>query len=145
VVELAEGLLAGERGADPPAPRRVDLRAVDRARRLLDAGRSGTVRSDELEAASGLTRYELARQFRIALGTSPHRYSLMRRLQHARIKIQAGCRLADVAADAGFADQPHFTRVFESAFGLTPGHYRALRRSAPTGGVLSLRSARFSG
>jgi regulatory helix-turn-helix AraC family protein len=30
-------------------------------------------------------------------------------------------------AAAGFADQAHFTRVFKSAFGLTPAGYRALR------------------
>jgi AraC-like DNA-binding protein len=32
-----------------------------------------------------------------------------------------------VACEAGFADQAHFTRVFRSAFGLTPARYRALR------------------
>jgi AraC-like DNA-binding protein len=136
VVELAEGLVAGERGRDAPLPRHIDVRAVERARRLLDAGRSRAVRSAELEAASGLTRYDLARQFRIALGTSPHRYHLMRRLQHARSMIHRGYRLAEVAADAGFADQAHFTRSFKSAFGLTPGRYRGLRRAAPAlGGV----------
>jgi AraC-like DNA-binding protein len=35
-----------------------------------------------------------------------------------------------VAADAGFADQAHFTRAFRSAFGLTPARYRALRGAA---------------
>ena len=35
--------------------------------------------------------------------------------------------LVDVACEAGFADQAHFTRVFRSAFGLTPARYRALR------------------
>jgi AraC-like DNA-binding protein len=131
VVELAEGLLAAARSAQPgdPAPaRHIDARAVDRARRLLDAERSRIVRSAELEAASGLTRYDLARQFRIALGTSPHRYHVMRRIQSARAMIQSGCRLADVAAGAGFADQAHFTRAFVAAFGFTPGRYRALRR-----------------
>jgi AraC-like DNA-binding protein len=131
VVELAAGLLAAARSAGPAdsAPRRrVDARAVDRARRLLDAERSRIVRSSELEAASGLTRYDLARQFRIALGTNPHRYHVMRRLQSARAMIQSGCRLADVAAGAGFADQAHFTRAFTAAFGFTPGRYRALRR-----------------
>jgi len=35
--------------------------------------------------------------------------------------------LAEVASLSGFADQSHFTRVFKSHFGLTPGEYR--RRS----------------
>lgn len=61
------------------------------------------------------------------LGTSPHRYLLMRRLALARDLIHAARPLVDVACEAGFADQAHFTRVFRSAFGLTPARYRALR------------------
>jgi AraC-like DNA-binding protein len=34
--------------------------------------------------------------------------------------------LVEVACDAGFADQAHFTRMFKAAFGLTPARYRAL-------------------
>jgi AraC-like DNA-binding protein len=85
------------------------------------------VHSSELESITGLTRYELARQFRTMLGTSPHRYLLMRRLALARDLIHAARPLVDVACEAGFADQAHFTRVFRSAFGLTPARYRALR------------------
>lgn len=128
VVDLAEGLLAAERGdARPAAGRRVDITAVERARLFLDAERTRTVHSSELESITGLARYELARQFRTVLGTSPHRYLLMRRLAFARDLIHAARPLVEVACEAGFADQAHFTRVFKSAFGLTPAHYRALR------------------
>ena len=85
------------------------------------------VRSAELESVTGLTRYDLARQFRHMFGTSPYRYLLMRRLDFARELIHQQRSLVDVACDAGFADQAHFTRVFRSAFGLTPARYRALR------------------
>jgi AraC-like DNA-binding protein len=61
------------------------------------------------------------------LGTSPYRYLLMRRLDLARELIHQGRALVEVAYDAGFADQAHFTRVFRSAVGLTPARYRALR------------------
>jgi len=88
------------------------------------------VHSTELESISGLSRYDLARQFRVTLGTSPHRYLLMRRLDFARQRIGRARRLVDVACDAGFADQAHFTRMFKAAFGLTPTRYRALRVGA---------------
>jgi AraC-like DNA-binding protein len=133
VADLAEGLVAAAHGGRLPAiARTVDVRAVDRAREFIEAERTRVVRSSELESISGLTRYELARQFRASLGTSPYRYLLMRRLDFARARIDAARPLADVAYEAGFADQAHFTRVFKSAFGLTPGRYRALRAS-PTG------------
>src|SRR5882724_1583190 len=103
------------------------LPAAERARQLLDAERTRAVHSSELEPITGLTRYELARQFRTVLGTSPHRYLLMRRLAFARDLIHAARPLVEVACEAGFADQAHFTRVFRSAFGLTPAGYRALR------------------
>ena len=127
VVAMADGLLAGAGGTPAISPR-IDTRAVDRARQLLDAEWTRTVRSEELEAVTRLTRYDLARQFRVMFGTSPHRYQLMRRLERAREAIHRARSLADVASDMGFADQAHFTRAFASAFGLTPGRYRTLRR-----------------
>jgi AraC-like DNA-binding protein len=127
VVALAEGLMAGERGAvRPPISRRVDVPAVERARQLLDAERTRAVHSTELESITGLTRYDLSRQFRIMLGTSPYRYLLMRRLAFARERIHEGRPLVEVAADAGFADQAHFTRVFGATYGVTPGRYARL-------------------
>ena len=127
ILDLAHGLLAGEpAGADPAISRRVDVRAVERARQFLDAEKTRVVQSRELESVTGLTRYDLERQFRLLFGTSPYRYLLMRRLELARELIHRGHRLVDLALEAGFADQPHFTRTFTAAFGLTPARYRAL-------------------
>ena len=131
VLDLAEGLAEGAGGAARPASSRsADVRALERARQFLEAEKTRVVHSSELEAATGLTRYELARQFRVLFGTSPHRYLLMRRLDFARQLIRLGRPLADVALEAGFADQAHFTRAFKSGSGLTPAVYRSL--SAPT-------------
>ena len=137
-LDLAEGLLDGERGGGRPSVTpRVDTPRVDRARQFLDAERTRVVHSTELEAVTGLTRYDLARQFRLMFGTSPYRYLLMRRLELARQQIHVGRLLADVAGETGFADQAHFTRAFKAAFGLTPARYRALRAQPPA----SLREA----
>jgi AraC-like DNA-binding protein len=128
ILQLAEGLV----DADPsctraPSPRHLDLAAIDRARHFLDAEKTRVVRSWELEAVTGLTRYDLARQFRATLGTSPYRYLLMRRLDLARTQLARHRPLVDVALEAGFADQPHLTRAFTAAFGLTPARYAALK------------------
>ena len=85
------------------------------------------VRSGELEAVTGLSRYDLARQFKALVGTSPYRYSLMRRLDVARQRIHADGSLAEIALGAGFADQAHFTRKFKAAYGVTPARYAALK------------------
>ena len=131
VLGLAEGLIE----ADPQAraatsARRVDQAALERARDLL-AERRAVVRSSELEEVTGLSRYDLARQFRIRYGTSPYRYSLMRRLDYARRRLDGPVSLADLALSAGFADQAHFTRMFKSAYGVTPKRYARLRGGEP--------------
>ncbi len=127
VVELAEGLAAADRGGERAvASSRVDVRAVDRARQFLEAERTRVVHSSELESITGLSRYDLARQFRRMYGTSPYRYLVLRRLDFARQRIHDGRPLAEAACEAGFADQAHFTRAFKSTYGMTPGRYRAL-------------------
>ena len=138
VTALAEGLLAGERGgARTDVHRRVDETAVERAREFLDTERTRVVRSSELESVTGLSRYDLARQFRIRFGTSPYRYLLMRRLDAVRAELPRADQLADVALAAGFADQAHFTRLFRSAVGLTPARYRRLYTTSSVRAVVS--------
>src|SRR5262249_8405375 len=127
VVDLVDGLFAGARaGGSPPVTSRLDVRALERARQFLHAESTRVVHSQELESVTGLPRYELARKFRARFATSPYRYLLMRRLDFARERIHHGRPLAEVAGDAGFADQAHFTRTFKAAFGLTPARYAAL-------------------
>jgi AraC-like DNA-binding protein len=127
ILGLAEALLDVDPSTGAGATAiRLDGSAIARARQLLDAQTTRVIRSSELEAATGLTRYDLARQFRLAFGTSPYRYSLMRRLDRARAELRRNRRLADVALAAGFADQAHLSRRFRSAYGLTPARYRAL-------------------
>jgi AraC-like DNA-binding protein len=121
VLQVTESLLEGLDDSTV----RIDAKAVERARQLLDAADDRVVRSAELETASGLSRFELARQFRARLGTSPYRYSLLRRLARSRDRIHDR-PLAELALAAGFADQAHFTRAFRQAFGVTPARYRKL-------------------
>jgi len=125
VVDLASALLVAESGGQP-GKTRIDVLMMERVRQFLDAERTRVVRSAELESLTGLSRYDVARQFRAAFATSPHRYLVMRRLALAREDIARGRPLVEVAQDVGFADQAHLTRAFRAAFGLTPGRYRAL-------------------
>ena len=128
IVQVAEGLLEADRsGTVISIPRHLDVAAVRRARQFLDAEKTRVVRSAELEAVTGLTRYDLARQFRLVCGTSPYHYLLMRRLDAARQQLTGLRPLGQLARGAGFSDQAHFTRMFKAAFGLTPAQYRALR------------------
>jgi AraC-like DNA-binding protein len=104
--------------------------AAERARQLLEDSIDPAISSAELELAAGLDRYALARAFRAAFGSSPHRYLVARRVARAQRLLADGAGLAEAAAGAGFADQSHFTRHFKAHLGLTPGRYISLQRAA---------------
>ena len=133
VLQLAESLAGrSAAGLTGTPPCRVDLPAVERGREFLES-RPAIVQSSEVEAVTGLDRYQFARQFRAVYGTSPYRYSVMRRLDMARRQLREARALAETALGAGFADQAHFTRTFKAAFGVTPGRYVALCVARPQG------------
>ncbi|MCO5731332.1 AraC family transcriptional regulator [Rhizobium sp. SSA_523] len=122
VMRLAAGL-SRQSGAPGKPVHHLAQTGVLRARDFLDSHFGQAVDSEMLEAETGLNRYELARQFRRLMGTSPHRYLIMRRLEQAKRAMLLGESLASAAAEAGFADQAHFTRHFRKAFGMTPGRW----------------------
>jgi AraC family transcriptional regulator len=86
---------------------------------------------DEMAAAARLSAYHFARQFKAATGLPPHQYVIARRVERARLLLQQGgdLSLAEVATQAGFADQGHFSRHFKRLVGLTPGQFRMSART----------------
>jgi len=125
IAQLAQNL--GRHAGQPAKPMgKTAWRAAALARDYLAENAELAVRSDELEAITGLDRYALSRHFRAAFSTSPHRFLVMRRLQRARRMIEAGEPLAEIAFASGFSDQSHFNRHFKKAFGITPGRWSSL-------------------
>lgn len=94
--------------------------AVKRAREFLETAVVFGARLDQLEQVTGCDRWQLSRDFRALLGTSPYRYLQHRRVDLAKRLLRDGATLADAAHGAGFADQSHFGRTFRKAVGLTP-------------------------
>jgi AraC-like DNA-binding protein len=78
----------------------------------------------ELATLAGVSRFQLLRRFEEAHGAPPHAWLLSQRAERARAAIRAGTPLAQAAADCGFSDQSHMTRVFVRQYGVTPGAWR---------------------
>jgi AraC family transcriptional regulator len=78
----------------------------------------------EIAEASGIHPVHMARSFRSRTGMSIGEYVRKLRVEFAAARIADGLPLVDVAAEAGFADQSHLTRVFKKVTGQTPAQYR---------------------
>jgi AraC family transcriptional regulator len=88
-----------------------------------------TISLDDLAAVAGLSRFHFTRKFRTTIGTTPHAFVLQQRVERARTLLErTGTSLPDIAANCGFADQPHLTREFKKRIGVTPGRYRSRQR-----------------
>jgi AraC-like DNA-binding protein len=99
--------------------------AVRRARDYIDAHLDESLSLATLAGVARLSPFHFCRVFEAAHGMPPAAYVRQRRVHLARQLIEAGAALADAAARAGFADQPHMTRQFRAVLGVTPAQWRA--------------------
>lgn len=75
-------------------------------------------------AAARLSESHLIRSFKTRYGMTPHAYQINCRIEYSRAQLKQGSSIADVALDAGFADQAHLQRVFKQLTAATPGQYQ---------------------
>ena len=63
--------------------------------------------------------------FKSAVGKTPHRYLLEKRLSHAKKQLAiSNCSFSEIASMCGFQSQSYFNYVFKREFGITPKQYR---------------------
>ena len=86
----------------------------------------------ELAAMEGISEYALIRAYRKRFSITPLQHLMSLRVECACELLSEGTAPADVAAETGFADQAHLTRIFKQRIGTTPAAYR---RMAARGGI----------
>jgi AraC family transcriptional regulator len=95
------------------------------ATELMIARLGEDISLSEVAGTCGLSPNYFARAFKQSVGTPPHRWLLLQRVLCAKSLLRNADRsLSDIAAACGFADQSHFTRVFTSIVGASPGAWR---------------------
>lgn len=115
---------ADERGSLPETG--DEHRAVTRARDLIQSCYGEDMSLTELSREAGLSPFHLVRVFTGAVGVTPHGYLTQVRVERARERLAGDARMADIAAECGFSDQAHLTRLFKRQTGVTPGKYRKI-------------------
>lgn len=119
-----DGLFAGRDGVrlTGGAPK-AERRAATLAARMIAARPQERITLAEMAAACGVSACHLPRVFRQAYGMTPHAYQNQQRVELAKRMLAGGTPIAQVSAEAGFADQSHLNRVFRRYAGATPRQY----------------------
>lgn len=102
----------------------LERQAVRRARDYLSEHYAENVSLERLARIANLSPFHFNRVFSEQFGMPPHAFQTQLRVARAKTLLREGWTTAQVASEAGFADQSHLNRHFKRLAGVTPGQYR---------------------
>lgn len=115
-VQLIDGI-----GAVKSSTRHETVRRLNVARTYLHSIDHRAVDLVELARYAGVSRFQLARNFRECFGAPPSAYHRRMRLERARDEIRARkISCSDAAVRYGFSDVAHFSHAYRRMFGRAP-------------------------
>jgi len=132
VAWMLAGRIAGI--ASEPPVRPASLSSSDRRRAVtsalwIDAQSNRPLTLERIAREAGLSPFHFLRLFSKTLGVTPHQYLVRSRLRRAaRLLVDDGEAVTDVAMDCGFGDLSNFVRTFRRAAGVSPRAFRRLAR-----------------
>lgn len=142
LIDLFDSLFARLR---QPAPQVISGRLTSsqllRVRDYMEANLGEKIALEELAALVNLDRFRFLKQFKSAVGMTPHAWLLRLRLETALklIQARAGSSMTELAQTVGFFDQSHFTRTFRNAYGTTPARFQQMSRNFLQGSAFNRR------
>lgn len=96
----------------------------------FEANLNGNPSILDLASQCDLSASYFAEAFKQTAGVSPHQWLLRRRIDRAKSQLRGtDASLAAIAADCGFFDQSHFSRVFVRLVGCRPKDWRLHNRA----------------
>ena len=109
---------------------------VARARAIIEGEFTDPLRIDEIAARIGVSRRYLEMRFKAALGESPQRVLLRRRLGKARELLTGTDQsITAIAYACGFSDYKHMAQHLQKEWGQTAREIRATGQRPPQGPV----------
>jgi AraC family transcriptional regulator len=93
----------------------------------IDQVLASTIRTQECAKVARLSTSHFRRAFKVSFGVTFYKYINRRRVERAQeMMVMTDQPLCQIARQCGFADQPHFTRVFRRLVGSSPAIWRRL-------------------
>lgn len=84
-----------------------------------------TIRLDELAGIAGLSASYFSHAFKATTGLPPHQWQMRARIRRVKERLTTTRQpLAEIAAEMGFSDAAHLTRVFRRHVGPPPSVWR---------------------
>lgn len=128
IASIATALLDIPEGPREQPSARLTLAQMNRLTAAVRANGSRRMTVAEMAEAVGLSESWFATAFKQTTGKTPLQWQLGRRIEQAQTLLtQTSLSLVDVAAQLGFSDQAHLTKVFRQVVGETPAAWRRSR------------------
>lgn len=129
VGSIVTGLLdIPEQGGGPANERLTQAqmkKLIARVERLSDC----RLTVGEMAETVGLSESWFSNVFKQTTGKTPLQWQLGKRIDHAkRLLVESELAVADIAAQLGFSDQAHLTKVFRQIAGDTPAAWRRMQQ-----------------
>lgn len=99
--------------------------SIPKVQQYMRANINKHVSLDELASLSHCSKYHFARQYQRLTGTSPLRYFMELKMEHACFLLeQTSLSMSEIAFQLGYDDALYFSRVFRKVLGTAPSVYR---------------------
>jgi AraC-like DNA-binding protein len=83
------------------------------------------IRIEELADLTGLSQSYFSHAFKASTGLPPHQWQMKARIDRVKTLLNnRGLSLTEIAAETGFSDPAHFTRMFRRQTGASPSAWR---------------------
>ena len=102
-------------------------KSLARVVEFIDAHLNDDLTLREIADVASMSPSYFLTMFKRSVGLAPHQYLIGKRIERARALLtETRLPIADIATQAGFADQSHLTRMMRRYTGLTPRRMRSM-------------------
>lgn len=121
VQQVPAGQWAAIESAPPASP---NQELFERLRIFVLEKMDADLRPEDLAEAATVSQRQLQRLFREELGSTPHQFITMLKMERAAELLRSGGQnVTEVSFACGYTDPAYFSKVFKKYFGCTPRDY----------------------